>query len=623
MDRMTPVQSEIDLSGEPSFKLAGLQVDPAAHESRYGGSSERLQPQPLKVLIALAQRRGDVVQRSDLVARCWGGRIVGDDVINRAILTLRGLGRRSAAFSIETVPKAGYRLIEGQGGDTAAMPRWLLPVIFLLLAGLGMVALLIFGQKSPSGKPPITIAVLPADSSDDPTARSLSIAVRNSLLHMLGDSGMPAQAATGLEQAKDADFILTSDVRRQEDTVTVTLHFEQSSDRTVLLSKVFRANAGALDGLADQVGAYAAANLSWPATYRILDQTADPALKAELLKQLFLTVEGGDLMRAYEMSERLAARAPDSAMAQLGLAHNAGFILDQLPPEQRPAAINRARAAAKRAQQAAPNFGDVYTPMCLLYPTAWQAFCEDYLLLALRKDPQAPYAPAYLRRYLGEVGRNREAVRYARMSLANDPYKPGKLGGLIGRLEALGETDEAAMLFASAVRWWPNYRVLYLERMNGMAERGDLAAVASFARQAPAGMVPVEPERTELLASGNAAAVKAACAGVVQQNPMGPLCLIALTKAGDLDEASRIARILYPPRVAATREAEDAIYVRDPVRVPTAFLASPALVAMRRDTHFLPLADSLGLVRYWRSGRLPDFCSSNPEPVCANLRSKD
>jgi hypothetical protein len=159
-----------------------------------------------------------------------------------------------------------------------------------------------------------------------------------------------------------------------------------------------------------------------------------------------------------------------------------------------------------------------------------------------------------------------------------------------------------------------------------MAQRGDLNAVAEFARNSPADQFPVDRSQAAQLtadaASGSTAGVRSTCAKVSKENALGPLCLVALTRVADFDDAFRIARILYPPRVAASRQEEDRLWVRDPVRVPTAFLSSPALAPLRRDPRFLPLAESLGLLRYWRSGRLPDFCTGTAEPVCTSLRKK-
>ena len=88
----------IDLTSEPPFRIGRASVDPVSRDATFGGDSERLQPQNLKVLVALAQSRGSVVTREVLIDLCWDGRFVGDDVINRAISMLRQFAERAGGF---------------------------------------------------------------------------------------------------------------------------------------------------------------------------------------------------------------------------------------------------------------------------------------------------------------------------------------------------------------------------------------------------------------------------------------------------------------------------------------------------------------------------------------------
>jgi hypothetical protein len=53
------------------------------------------------------------------------------------------------------------------------------------------------------------------------------------------------------------------------------------------------------------------------------------------------------------------------------------------------------------------------------------------------------------------------------------------------------------------------------------------------------------------------------------------------------------------------------------------FLTAGAAQPLRRDSRYLALAERVGLLEYWRSGRLPDFCTDpKPEPVCAAIRKR-
>src|SRR5690348_10767008 len=92
----------IELAGEPHFRLGDLDVRPATLEVEQGGRSEALEPRIMQVLVALARQRAEVVSRDALIQLCWGGRIVGEDALNRCISRLRKVAQTYGGFEIET-----------------------------------------------------------------------------------------------------------------------------------------------------------------------------------------------------------------------------------------------------------------------------------------------------------------------------------------------------------------------------------------------------------------------------------------------------------------------------------------------------------------------------------------
>jgi len=110
-----PVESEpvteVDLCRSPSFLLGGILVEPSSLQIVRAGVREKIEPKAMKVLVALADKRGAVVPRAELLERCWAGRHVGVDAVQRCIDYLRKIGRKDDAFGIETVPRVGYRLV--------------------------------------------------------------------------------------------------------------------------------------------------------------------------------------------------------------------------------------------------------------------------------------------------------------------------------------------------------------------------------------------------------------------------------------------------------------------------------------------------------------------------------
>lgn len=114
------VADRIELAHAPEFMLGRLTVRPAERELvRDDGAREVVEPRVMQVLIALVDARGGVVTRDALTRRCWDGRVVGEDAINRVISRLRRAAETIGAgsFRIETLTKVGYRLIAEAAGD--------------------------------------------------------------------------------------------------------------------------------------------------------------------------------------------------------------------------------------------------------------------------------------------------------------------------------------------------------------------------------------------------------------------------------------------------------------------------------------------------------------------------
>jgi len=112
-------ESLIDLARVSSFTLGPLEVRPPSRQVVLGERRDVVEPRVMQVLVALARRRGEVVSRDDLIASAWGGRVVGEDAINRAIAGVRRIADAYGGFAVETVTRVGYRLTE-QGADRPA-----------------------------------------------------------------------------------------------------------------------------------------------------------------------------------------------------------------------------------------------------------------------------------------------------------------------------------------------------------------------------------------------------------------------------------------------------------------------------------------------------------------------
>jgi len=105
------VPGKVELAHEPPFRLGILDVEPATRQLKSSDRSETIEPRVMQVLVALF-RAGTIVTRDELTARCWDGRVVGDDAINRVLSRIRHVAADvgEGSFSVETITKVGYRL---------------------------------------------------------------------------------------------------------------------------------------------------------------------------------------------------------------------------------------------------------------------------------------------------------------------------------------------------------------------------------------------------------------------------------------------------------------------------------------------------------------------------------
>lgn len=88
-------------------------LDPLAHELRRGETCRRLPKRLVRLLLALAAAPGTTLTRDALLSAAWQRRVVGDEVLSRAIAELRHAldDDARAPRYIETLPKTGYRLL--------------------------------------------------------------------------------------------------------------------------------------------------------------------------------------------------------------------------------------------------------------------------------------------------------------------------------------------------------------------------------------------------------------------------------------------------------------------------------------------------------------------------------
>jgi DNA-binding winged helix-turn-helix (wHTH) protein len=147
------------------FRVADWLVDREACCLVRGGQEIHLRPMLIELLAFLAERRGQVVVKDEILDRIWASRFVSESALTRSVAELRHyLGDSSdCPRFIETIPKRGYRLV----ADVSPVPG-------------------IPAQELPPASKPM-LAVLPFENlSGDPQQEYFSDGMTEEIITQLG-----------------------------------------------------------------------------------------------------------------------------------------------------------------------------------------------------------------------------------------------------------------------------------------------------------------------------------------------------------------------------------------------------------------------------------------------------
>lgn len=642
---------QINLAREPDFSLGGAEVRPSAREIAFDGIHETVEPRVMQVLVALARRPGEVVSRDELTQLCWEGRIVGEDAINRCLAKVRRLTERMQGVVLETVPRVGYRLKPlAEAGEVppAIPPRaWLRssPVFAGIVAALLLLLLLFAGyrmlpQRGSAAAP--TLAVLPFTSLNSgeemhlfgkSVAASITDALNRVSLPLVSTAPFPADAGSNpaaVGRELGADYVISGSVRREGDLVRAFARIDQAEGGVAVYTRMFEVPATEMRRLPDLVAGGLAGAITW--TIPIITREPDRQVRAGVLRAIL----SEDPRRGLEAARETLAGAPHSGIAQLVFALRSYNVFSHYntPEAERRALIGPARAAAARAREMLPDFGEAYLPACILSATATPAQCEDLLRQGLAADPRSPWLPTYLAIILSEAGRLKEAGPLRASAYTADPFQPTKAGYHLYHLELWRRTNrpETEPLVRAGQLYWRTDPMFIELRFKGLVGAGEMAEAEKLLNDPVAGPI-IEPPGREgpIRAILDAYRTRSAADLARARAECGPewlpreiavaACLTGLSAMGDLDGAFALAERVYPDRRSRSAAEAEAQFMKTGGSGYTrTFLFGDAAAPLRADPRFIGIAERTGMLDYWRTRRAPEFCERERAPVCDRLR---
>lgn len=600
----------IELAHEAPFNLADMQVRPALLEVAGADWREALEPRVMQVLVALARSRGEVVSRDDLTQACWGGRVVGEDAINRCIARLRRLARERGGFDLTTVTRVGYRLTERRRGESVPGRRfggaWRAALVAVALVVLVGAAIWLWSARpSVAPQPALRISVAPfTPLGAGAEERELSAGLADHIAGLLGESGGDVAVSIGGDAGppqRRADLVLGGSVDRDGGLWRVRAYLKDPSADFILWTDDFERPAGRSSGLRDEVAA-----ASTEAVDAILETRGQKGLKLDP-QTLALYVKGVDALKTPALLregvplrafEQVVERTPTFVDGRAHLALSLHLAALTAAPDRRPDLRRRARSEADRAiGEHAAEAGAAFDALYFLEreeaPTEI-AKAEDQLLRGLAAAPQFPFLHMRECRLLVAVGRAWESRAYCQRALALRPMAAPPAHSYVSALYANGESELARRAAARFARFHPDHfnvrRVRFeMEAFTGAADVAagllhdpdtaplamDSAEVAAFEQLLKARRTGAEADRERAIAAFRA---------VARAGRSDPCHLVkAAATLGHVDEA--FAALNAPGMEAASSP-------------DSGCLLDPSTEALRRDARFWPIAAKAGLVRY-------------------------
>ena len=235
---------------------------PSAHELRSGAARARLQQRASATLSLLCERPGEVVSQKEIIDRAWGRQHLSPNSVAIVIGDLRralGIGAGEPG-SIETVPKAGYRLVPTADQPPADLKqsRWPVAAAASAVVAAGLLLAVAVPSRQASAKPEVALAQMENAMGTDRYAPLMS-ACRETVLVALGrHSGEFRIVEAPLNRGERPDYVLQQRWVLWSGAPELVLVARDNAGQTVWSGAIYGAEGEFPAKISDKVGQFAA-----------------------------------------------------------------------------------------------------------------------------------------------------------------------------------------------------------------------------------------------------------------------------------------------------------------------------------------------------------------------------
>lgn len=464
-----------------AYRLGRFQIEPTRNLIRDGANGFRVEPRIMDVLCSLAERKGEVVTRNELIEQHWGDQFGGDESLTRAISHLRKTFKIAGAEEpyIETIPKRGYRLrqrVQGLGArrETTAA---------------GEDDTDVAETKRTELQPPFSysVAVVPLRSSDELQERTLAEDIGHDLVQMLSRTPhlrVAAYAGCSKDQLSqlgagelgrllNVHYLVSGSIFRSDDQLTLRVELiDAIANRHILSWKLQERTASFLTNLEGFILDLSTSVISEiQISEASLAHTRDPedvdAYAAICSTEMLRTAYSHQ--RACEIIDHLVhliEREPDNAFAHASLAvqltQNIVSGWSEAPGDD----LEEAGLHIKCALGIAPLDPDVQAAAGIAaFMRREDDLALEFLRRSLAGNPNNPHTLAVLGFQVGIAGDHRAGIDMVRTAEKRAPHHPRYSVWAMYRgngLLAADDIEGAAMAYRQAIHRNPNYHLPYV-----------------------------------------------------------------------------------------------------------------------------------------------------------------